>query len=73
MFVRLDCIGRGLGRRLLAYLQDRCDRLELRVYLQNERALRCYLAAGFAEKMTVSDDATGRQELVMVWEKTQPA
>lgn len=51
--VRADCRGRGIGRALLAWCEDRarergCCKLTLEVLANNQRALRVYAGAGYA-------------------------
>ena len=51
-----DSAGRGYGREALrllldyAFRQMNLNRVYLRVYAENERAVRCYLACGFREE-----------------------
>jgi RimJ/RimL family protein N-acetyltransferase len=68
--------GEGLGARLVAAAQDAAfgeaaaHRLQLRVYAENARARRAYLAAGFVEEGLMRDvsrqaDGTYRSMILM--------
>lgn len=49
LFVAPGAQGRGIGRALLDLARRRRSALELEVYVENEHALRVYLAYGFRE------------------------
>ena len=58
---------RGIGRRLLEHCRERYDRLTLRVYVRNRRAVDFYLREGFSIVSEEMDEGTGEREYVMVW------
>lgn len=63
MAVRIDLHGQGIGRQLLAAAIDLADnwynlhRIELEVYVDNERAIRLYQSFGFEVEGTHRDYA----------------
>ena len=58
---------RGIGRRLLEHCRERYDRLTLRVYVRNRRAVNFYLREGFSIVSEETDEGTGEREYVMAW------
>lgn len=73
LFVREDARSHSIGRRLLDQAKALRPRLELHVYLKNDRAARFYRREGFQAREERTDPHTGEEELRMVWEKGEPA
>ena len=53
---------RGIGRRLLEHCRERYDRLTLRVYVRNRRAVDFYLREGFS----IVSEEIGRSDVKVV-------
>lgn len=70
LFVDPDRQGQKIGVSLLKFRMERSDNLRLRVYAQNERAIRFYHRYGFRIAGTYSDDQTGESEFEMVWTRS---
>ena len=69
-----DAVGRGIGRAVLrqfvedvVFEEPGIDACMIDPDPANERAVRCYRAAGFVDRGIVSDGKTGEQWLVMEW------
>lgn len=72
IFVARACRSQGIGRALMAHIKERNSALTLSVYAENQRAVRFYEREGFSVQAKQTDQATGCQELQMVW-SSQPA
>ena len=59
---------RGIGKILLDYIKDKKDRLQLKVYQKNVRAMSFYQREGFTIQSEGMDEFTGEKEYVMNWE-----
>ena len=58
----------GIGKMLLDYIKDKKDRLQLKVYQKNVRAMSFYQREGFTIQSERMDEFTGETEYVMDWE-----
>ena len=58
----------GIGKMLLDYIKDKKDRLQLKVYQKNVRAMSFYQREGFTIQSEGMDEFTGEKEYVMNWE-----
>lgn len=70
LFIDEERQGGGLGRKLLDYVKQGRNEIELKVYVRNVNACRFYLKQGFAVKEELKDEATGEMEYRMVWSRT---
>jgi putative acetyltransferase len=61
--------GKGYGEQLLNYIKDQADSLDLKVYQQNDRAVRFYLKNGFVIVEEQIDENTSAKEYVMTWRR----
>ena len=68
IFVSDEMQSRGIGKMLLDYIKDKKDRLQLKVYQKNVRAMSFYQRAGFTIQREEMDEFTGEKEYVMNWE-----
>jgi len=68
LFVAPACIGRGIGRALLAYVCDRYPELSLEVYQKNSRAVNFYHAQGFRIQDSAWQDETRQPTWIMRWQ-----
>lgn len=68
IFVSDEMQSRGIGKMLLDYIKDKKDRLQLKVYQKNVRAMSFYQREGFTIQSEGMDEFTGEKEYVMNWE-----
>ena len=68
IFVSGEMQSRGIGKILLDYIKDKKDRLQLKVYQKNVRAMSFYQREGFTIQSEGMDEFTGEKEYVMNWE-----
>mgnify|MGYP001070076680 FL=1 len=68
IFVSDEMQSRGIGKILLDYIKDKKDRLQLKVYQKNVRAMSFYQLEGFTIQSEGMDEFTGEKEYVMNWE-----
>lgn len=68
IFVCGQAQSRGIGRKLLDYAKAGKNRLELRVYQKNARAIAFYRREQFEIQAECLDDETGEKEYLMAWE-----
>ncbi len=69
LFVRREYKRQGIGRKLLNYVKERYDRLELNVYEKNMDAILFYVSQGFVNQKIQIDGETNEKEYVMEWKK----
>ncbi|WP_421240367.1 N-acetyltransferase [Aeromonas enteropelogenes] len=70
LFITADKQSQGLGRQLLEHLKRRYERLDLRVYAENDAARRFYVRNGFTESEHQVCEHSGRAEIVMHWQRS---
>ena len=68
IFVSDEMQSRGIGKMLLDYIKDKKDKLQLKVYQKNVRAMSFYQREGFTIQGESMDKFTGEKEYVMNWE-----
>ena len=68
IFVSDEMQSCGIGKMLLDYIKDKKDRLQLKVYQKNVRAMSFYQREGFTIQSEEMDEFTGEKEYVMNWE-----
>ena len=68
IFVSDEMQSCGIGKILLDYIKDKKDRLQLKVYQKNVRAMSFYQREGFTIQSEGMDEFTGEKEYVMNWE-----
>ena len=69
LFVRREYKRQGIGRKLLNYVKERYDKLELNVYEKNMDAILFYVSQGFVNQKIQIDGETNEKEYVMEWKK----
>lgn len=69
LFVKLDCLRQGIGRKLLNYCKERNEFLTLNVYEKNIDAILFYTAMGFKNVKVGLNEETGEKEYVMEWKE----
>ena len=70
IFVSDEMQSCGIGQMLLDYIKDKKDRLQLKVYQKNVRAMSFYQREGFTIQSEEMDEFTGEKEYVMNWESS---
>ncbi|MFQ2270922.1 N-acetyltransferase [Aeromonas enteropelogenes] len=70
LFITPDKQSQGLGRQLLEHLKGQYERLDLRVYAENDAARRFYVRSGFTESEHQVCEHSGRAEIVMHWQRS---
>ena len=70
IFVSDEMQSRGIGKMLLDYIKDKKDRLQLKVYQKNVRAMSFYQREGFTIQSESMDEFTREKEYVMNWESS---
>lgn len=70
IFVSDEMQSRGIGKILLDYIKDKKDRLQLKVYQKNVRAMSFYQREGFTIQSEEMDEFTREKEYVMNWESS---
>ena len=68
IFVSDEMQSRGIGKMLLDYIKDKKDKLQLKVYQKNVRAMSFYQREGFTIQSEEMDEFTREKEYVMNWE-----
>ena len=69
IFTRAEYRSQGVGRALLDCVKETRTKIVLKVYQQNEKALRFYLREGFERSAEGIDVATGAAEATLVWRR----
>ena len=73
IFVSDEMQSRGIGKILLDYIKDKKDRLQLKVYQKNVRAMSFYQREGFTIQSEEMDEFTGeignRLEFEYPWQE----
>lgn len=69
LFVENRCQRRNIGSKLLEYVRQNRANLTLKVYAQNQSALRFYQKNDFKIITEKKDEQTGENELIMSWAK----
>lgn len=67
LFVRKEYRRQGIGRKLINFVKDKYDKLELNVYEKNVGAMLFYTSLGFVNKKIQIDEDTNEKEYVMEW------
>ena len=70
IFVSDEMQSCGIGKMLLDYIKDKKDKLQLKVYQKNVRAMSFYQREGFTIQSEEMDEFTREKEYVMKWESS---
>lgn len=71
LFVAPEMQGKGIGRALLEHAMALKGNLSLKVYKENENALRFYEKCGFIAVREEIDEFAGRLQILMEWKQAQ--
>ena len=69
VFVSNEVRSHGIGKALLNYVKNKRNKLFLKVYQKNVRAIAFYQREGFEIQHSGFDEATKEKEYVMAWLK----
>lgn len=69
IFVKRECRGRGVGGKLIDFLKQKHNRLQLSVYEKNEAAYNFYSKRGFKVVKKSIDQEKGAADCLMEWKK----
>ena len=67
IFVKSDYRGRGIGGKMIDFLKQKHDRLQLSVYEKNEAVFNFYQKHGFRLVKKDIDQETGAVDCLMEW------
>ena len=70
IFVSDEMQSCGIGKMLFDYIKDKKDKLQLKVYQKNVRAMSFYQREGFTIQSEEMDEFTREKEYVMNWESS---
>ena len=68
IFVSKESQSCGIGTQLLNHIKGIRNKLQLKVYQKNTRAMHFYLREGFEILSEDVDEATGEKEYIMIWQ-----
>ena len=69
LFVKKEYKRQGIGKKLINFVKEKYDRLELNVYEKNVNATLFYISLGFVNKKIQIDEKTNEKEYVMEWNR----
>ena len=69
VFVSNEVRSHGIGKALLNYVKNKRNKLFLKVYQKNIRAIAFYHIEGFEIQNSGFDEATKEKEYVMTWQR----
>lgn len=69
LFIDVKYQGEGYGIRLLNFIKERRENIQLKVYKKNRNAVNFYVKNGFVIKEELLDGQTDEEEFLMGWER----
>ncbi len=69
LFIDVKHQGQGYGKRLLNFIKERRENIQLKVYKKNRNAVNFYVMNGFVIKKELLDEQTVEEEFLMGWER----
>jgi len=69
LFIDVKHQGEGYGKRLLNFIKERRENIQLKVYKKNMNAVNFYVMNGFVIKEKLIDEQTAEEEFLMEWER----
>ncbi|WP_291583899.1 GNAT family N-acetyltransferase [Clostridium sp. UBA6640] len=67
LFIDSNYHNKGYGNKLLNFVKERRDEIQLNVYEKNKKAYGFYLRNGFILKDELIDNDTGEKDYLMIW------
>jgi len=69
LFIKTDMQGNGIGKKLLNYIKERRETIQLKVYKKNARSVQFYEMQDFKTLSESNDENTNEIENLMEWNK----
>ena len=69
LFIDGNHQGYGYGKKLLNFVKEQRNSIQLKVYKKNENAVNFYLKNGFVLNEELINEPTAEEELLMEWSK----
>lgn len=69
LFIDVKYQGEGYGKKLLNFIKERRENVQLKVYKKNRNAVQFYERNGFVIKEELIDEQTAEEEFLMGWER----
>jgi len=69
LFIDVKYQGEGYGKKLLNFIKERRENIQLKVYKKNRNAVQFYERNGFVIKEELIDEQTAEEEFLMGWER----
>ena len=69
LFVKTNIQGKGVGKKLLNYIKERREKIQLKVYKKNSNSVNFYKKQNFVILSENKDDNTNEIEIFMEWKK----
>lgn len=69
LFIDVKYQGEGYGKKLLNFIKERRESIQLKVYKKNRNAVQFYERNGFVIKEELIDEQTAEEEFLMGWER----
>lgn len=67
IFVKPNNQGKGVGTALINHAKNIKDKLQLKVFVKNQKSVDFYIKSGFTIKLETTDIATDEKEFKMEW------
>jgi putative acetyltransferase len=67
LFIDIEFQRKGIGRKLIEYVQEQYGDLSLAVYKDNEKAVQFYKNSGFKTMSEQLNEETSKVEYIMKW------
>ncbi|RXT02297.1 N-acetyltransferase [Ammoniphilus sp. CFH 90114] len=71
LFVDVSQQKKGYGKQILAFIKEKYDAVQLKVYQKNSNAVEFYRKNGFNIREELIDEATSQEEFLMTWVKLE--
>lgn len=69
LFIDVKHQGQGYGKRLLNFIKERRENIQLKVYKKNRNAVHFYVMNGFVIEEELVDEQTAEEEFLMGWKR----
>ena len=71
LFVKTNIQGKGVGKKLLNYIKERRETIQLKVYKKNSNSVNFYQKQDFIILSESNEDNTNEIEIIMEWKKKE--
>ncbi|MDA3907060.1 MAG: N-acetyltransferase [Bacteroidales bacterium] len=69
IFVQTNMQGLGIGKKLLYYIKDKRETIQLKVFKKNSNSVQFYTKQGFKILSKNTEESTNEIEFLMEWKK----